>query len=185
MESFALENASAIISTNLLEAALKNENNEKIFRSSTLNSAVSGDLELFFKTAPKLELVDDDPFEEFWKEESTLQITQLQAALSGDKPVATDSACVTLAWDDTIPKSVKVENQEDTTVEWTRKYSSFASDTNEEKTLAWEGTFEGKEKDLNPAVSDNEETLVYVPTKKRKLDDSRNSSKSKRTNIGN
>jgi hypothetical protein len=110
MESFALDNASAIISTNLLEAAaktLKDENNEreKMFRSSTLNSAVNCDLELFFKTAHKLELVEDDPFEEFWKEESTLRITQLQAALSGDKLVATDSACVTLVWDDTIPKS--------------------------------------------------------------------------------
>jgi hypothetical protein len=86
----------------------------------------------------------------------------------------TNSASVTLAWDDTnTTKSVKVENQEDTTVEWTRRHSSVASDTKEEKTLAWEGTFEGKDEAFNPDISDNDETLVYVPTKKRKLDEMR------------
>ena len=136
MESFV--NNSSLISG--LEAATKALPNEEKRRSSTLRSSVtSTDLENFFKTAPKFSVVEEEAFEEFWEQETTMQITKLQTVLIGQN--VSSSSC-TVAFDEDEDKTVILEESAcyDTTVEWTKEASEASSsmEEEEEETKEWE-----------------------------------------------
>ena len=116
MESFV--NNSSLISG--LEAATKALPNEEKLRSSTLRSSVtSTDLENFFKTAPKFSVVEEEEaFEEFWEQETTMQITKLQTVLIGQN--VSSSSC-TVAFDEDEDKEALEESssmEEEETKEW-------------------------------------------------------------------
>ena len=115
MESFS--NNSSLISG--LEAATKALPNEEKRRSSTLRSSVtSTDLENFFKTAPKFSVVEEEAFEEFWEQETTMQITKLQTVLIGQN--VSSSSC-TVAFDEDEDKEALEESssmEEEETKEW-------------------------------------------------------------------
>ena len=115
MESFV--NNSSLISG--LEAATKALPNEDKLRSSTLRSSVtSTDLENFFKTAPKFSVVEEEAFEEFWEQETTMQITKLQTVLIGQN--VSSSSC-TVAFDEDEDKEALEESssmEEEETKEW-------------------------------------------------------------------
>ena len=116
MESFS--NNSSLISG--LEAATKALPNEEKRRSSTLRSSVtSTDLENFFKTAPKFSVVEEEEaFEEFWEQETTMQITKLQTVLIGQN--VSSSSC-TVAFDEDEDKEALEESssmEEEETKEW-------------------------------------------------------------------
>ena len=97
-------NNSSLISGELLEAASKALQREEKLRSSTLRSSVtSTDLENFFKTAPKFSEVEEEAFEEFWEQETTIQITKLQTVLIGQN--VSSSSC-TVAFDEDENKTV-------------------------------------------------------------------------------
>ena len=75
----------------MLEAASEATKNleKQPFRSSNLNSSsINPDLEQFFKTAPKMEVVDEDAFEDFWNEEKTVELTKMQSVLSTEPSVS-------------------------------------------------------------------------------------------------
>ena len=130
MESFV--NNSSLISG--LEAATKALPNEEKRRSSTLRSSVtSTDLENFFKTAPKFSVVEEEAFEEFWEQETTMQITKLQTVLIGQN--VSSSSC-TVAFDEDEDKTVILEETAcyDTTVEWTKEALEESSSMEEEET---------------------------------------------------
>ena len=134
MESFS--NNSSLISG--LEAATKALPNEEKRRSSTLRSSVtSTDLENFFKTAPKFSVVEEEAFEEFWEQETTMQITKLQTVLIGQN--VSSSSC-TVAFDEDEDKTVILEETAcyDTTVEWTKEAVEESSSMEEEETKEWE-----------------------------------------------
>ena len=134
MESFS--NNSSLISG--LEAATKALPNEEKLRSSTLRSSVtSTDLENFFKTAPKFSVVEEEAFEEFWEQETTMQITKLQTVLIGQN--VSSSSC-TVAFDEDEDKTVILEETAcyDTTVEWTKEAVEESSSMEEEETKEWE-----------------------------------------------
>ena len=135
MESFV--NNSSLISG--LEAATKALPNDEKLRSSTLRSSVtSTDLENFFKTAPKFSVVEEEAFEEFWEQETTMQITKLQTVLIGQN--VSSSSC-TVAFDEDEDKTVILEESAcyDTTVEWTKEASEASSSMEEEEeTKEWE-----------------------------------------------
>jgi len=136
MESFV--NNSSLISG--LEAATKALPNEEKLRSSTLRSSVtSTDLENFFKTAPKFSVVEEEEaFEEFWEQETTMQITKLQTVLIGQN--VSSSSC-TVAFDEDEDKTVILEESAcyDTTVEWTKEaLEASSSMEEEEETKEWE-----------------------------------------------
>ena len=134
MESFS--NNSSLISG--LEAATKALPNEEKRRSSTLRSSVtSTDLENFFKTAPKFSVVEEEAFEEFWEQETTMQITKLQTVLIGQN--VSSSSC-TVAFDEDEDKTVILEETAcyDTTVEWTKEALEESSSMEEEETKEWE-----------------------------------------------
>ena len=134
MESFV--NNSSLISG--LEAATKALPNEEKRRSSTLRSSVtSTDLENFFKTAPKFSVVEEEAFEEFWEQETTMQITKLQTVLIGQN--VSSSSC-TVAFDEDEDKTVILEETAcyDTTVEWTKEAVEESSSMEEEETKEWE-----------------------------------------------
>ena len=130
-------NNSSLISG--LEAATKALPNEEKRRSSTLRSSVtSTDLENFFKTAPKFSVVEEEAFEEFWEQETTMQITKLQTVLIGQN--VSSSSC-TVAFDEDEDKTVILEESAcyDTTVEWTKEASEASSSMEEEEeTKEWE-----------------------------------------------
>ena len=115
MESFV--NNSSLISG--LEAATKALPNDEKLRSSTLRSSVtSTDLENFFKTAPKFSVVEEEAFEEFWEQETTMQITKLQTVLIGQN--VSSSSC-TVAFDEDEDKEASEESssmEEEETKEW-------------------------------------------------------------------
>ena len=115
MESFV--NNSSLISG--LEAATKALPNDEKLRSSTLRSSVtSTDLENFFKTAPKFSVVEEEAFEEFWEQETTMQITKLQTVLIGQN--VSSSSC-TVAFDEDEDKEALEESssmEEEETKEW-------------------------------------------------------------------
>ena len=115
MESFV--NNSSLISG--LEAATKALPNEEKRRSSTLRSSVtSTDLENFFETAPKFSVVEEEAFEEFWEQETTMQITKLQTVLIGQN--VSSSSC-TVAFDEDEDKEALEESssmEEEETKEW-------------------------------------------------------------------
>ena len=115
MESFV--NNSSLISG--LEAATKALPNEEKLRSSTLRSSVtSTDLENFFETAPKFSVVEEEAFEEFWEQETTMQITKLQTVLIGQN--VSSSSC-TVAFDEDEDKEALEESssmEEEETKEW-------------------------------------------------------------------
>ena len=115
MESFV--NNSSLISG--LEAATKALPDEEKRRSSTLRSSVtSTDLENFFKTAPKFSVVEEEAFEEFWEQETTMQITKLQTVLIGQN--VSSSSC-TVAFDEDEDKEALEESssmEEEETKEW-------------------------------------------------------------------
>ena len=115
MESFV--NNSSLISG--LEAATKALPNEEKLKSSTLRSSVtSTDLENFFKTAPKFSVVEEEAFEEFWEQETTMQITKLQTVLIGQN--VSSSSC-TVAFDEDEDKEALEESssmEEEETKEW-------------------------------------------------------------------
>ena len=115
MESFS--NNSSLISG--LEAATKALPDEEKRRSSTLRSSVtSTDLENFFKTAPKFSVVEEEAFEEFWEQETTMQITKLQTVLIGQN--VSSSSC-TVAFDEDEDKEALEESssmEEEETKEW-------------------------------------------------------------------
>ena len=117
MESFV--NNSSLISGEFLEAATKALPNEEKLRSSTLRSSVtSTDLENFFKTAPKFSVVEEEAFEEFWEQETTMQITKLQTVLIGQN--VSSSSC-TVAFDEDEDKEALEESssmEEEETKEW-------------------------------------------------------------------
>ena len=117
MESFV--NNSSLISGEFLEAATKALPNEEKRRSSTLRSSVtSTDLENFFKTAPKFSVVEEEAFEEFWEQETTMQITKLQTVLIGQN--VSSSSC-TVAFDEDEDKEALEESssmEEEETKEW-------------------------------------------------------------------
>ena len=134
MESFS--NNSSLISG--LEAATKALPDEEKRRSSTLRSSVtSTDLENFFKTAPKFSVVEEEAFEEFWEQETTMQITKLQTVLIGQN--VSSSSC-TVAFDEDEDKTVILEETAcyDTTVEWTKEALEESSSMEEEETKEWE-----------------------------------------------
>ena len=136
MESFV--NNSSLISG--LEAATKALPNDEKLRSSTLRSSVtSTDLENFFKTAPKFSVVEEEEaFEEFWEQETTMQITKLQTVLIGQN--VSSSSC-TVAFDEDEDKTVILEESAcyDTTVEWTKEaLEASSSMEEEEETKEWE-----------------------------------------------
>ena len=135
MESFV--NNSSLISG--LEAATKALPNEEKRRSSTLRSSVtSTDLENFFKTAPKFSVVEEEAFEEFWEQETTMQIKKLQTVLIGQN--VSSSSC-TVAFDEDEDKTVILEESAcyDTTVEWTKEaLEASSSMEEEEETKEWE-----------------------------------------------
>ena len=136
MESFV--NNSSLISG--LEAATKALSNDEKLRSSTLRSSVtSTDLENFFKTAPKFSVVEEEAFEEFWEQETTMQITKLQTVLIGQN--VSSSSC-TVAFDEDEDKTVILEESAcyDTTVEWTKEAleASSSMEEEEEETKEWE-----------------------------------------------
>ena len=136
MESFV--NNSSLISG--LEAATKALPKEEKLRSSTLRSSVtSTDLENFFKTAPKFSVVEEEEaFEEFWEQETTMQITKLQTVLIGQN--VSSSSC-TVAFDEDEDKTVILEESAcyDTTVEWTKEaLEASSSMEEEEETKEWE-----------------------------------------------
>ena len=134
MESFV--NNSSLISG--LEAATKALPKEEKLRSSTLRSSVtSTDLENFFKTAPKFSVVEEEAFEEFWEQETTMQITKLQTVLIGQN--VSSSSC-TVAFDEDEDKTVILEESAcyDTTVEWTKEALEESSSMEEEETKEWE-----------------------------------------------
>ncbi len=110
-------NNSSLISG--LEAATKALPNEEKRRSSTLRSSVtSTDLENFFKTAPKFSVVEEEAFEEFWEQETTMQITKLQTVLIGQN--VSSSSC-TVAFDEDEDKEALEESssmEEEETKEW-------------------------------------------------------------------
>lgn len=110
-------NNSSLISG--LEAATKALPNEEKLRSSTLRSSVtSTDLENFFKTAPKFSVVEEEAFEEFWEQETTMQITKLQTVLIGQN--VSSSSC-TVAFDEDEDKEALEESssmEEEETKEW-------------------------------------------------------------------
>ena len=136
MESFV--NNSSLISGELLEAASKAFQREEKLRSSTLRSSVtSTDLENFFKTAPKFSVVEEEAFEEFWEQETTMQITKLQTVLIGQN--VSSSSC-TVAFDEDEDKTVILEETAcyDTTVEWTKEAVEESSSMEEEETKEWE-----------------------------------------------
>ena len=138
MESFV--NNSSLISGEILGAATKALQNEEKLRSSTLRSSVtSTDLENFFKTAPKFSVVEEEAFEEFWEQETTMQITKLQTVLIGQN--VSSSSC-TVAFDEDEDKTVILEESAcyDTTVEWTKEASEASSsmEEEEEETKEWE-----------------------------------------------
>ena len=138
MESFV--NNSSLISGEFLEAATKALQNEEKLRCSTLRSSVtSTDLENFFKTAPKFSVVEEEAFEEFWEQETTMQITKLQTVLIGQN--VSSSSC-TVAFDEDEDKTVILEESAcyDTTVEWTKEASEASSsmEEEEEETKEWE-----------------------------------------------
>ena len=129
-------NNSSLISG--LEAATKALPNDEKLRSSTLRSSVtSTDLENFFKTAPKFSVVEEEAFEEFWEQETTMQITKLQTVLIGQN--VSSSSC-TVAFDEDEDKTVILEETAcyDTTVEWTKEASEASSSMEEEETKEWE-----------------------------------------------
>ena len=129
-------NNSSLISG--LEAATKALPNEEKLRSSTLRSSVtSTDLENFFKTAPKFSVVEEEAFEEFWEQETTMQITKLQTVLIGQN--VSSSSC-TVAFDEDEDKTVILEETAcyDTTVEWTKEALEESSSMEEEETKEWE-----------------------------------------------
>ena len=115
MESFV--NNSSLISG--LEAATKALPSDEKLRSSTLRSSVtSTDLENFFKTAPKFSVVEEEAFEEFWEQETTMQITKLQTVLIGQN--VSSSSC-TVAFDEDEDKEALEESssmEEEETKEW-------------------------------------------------------------------
>ena len=134
MESFS--NNSSLISG--LEAATKALPDEEKRRSSTLRSSVtSTDLENFFETAPKFSVVEEEAFEEFWEQETTMQITKLQTVLIGQN--VSSSSC-TVAFDEDEDKTVILEETAcyDTTVEWTKEAVEESSSMEEEETKEWE-----------------------------------------------
>ena len=137
MESFV--NNSSLISG--LEAATKALPNDEKLRSSTLRSSVtSTDLDNFFKTAPKFSVVEEEEaFEEFWEQETTMQIKKLQTVLIGQN--VSSSSC-TVAFDEDEDKTVILEESacHDTTVEWTKEASEASSsmEEEEEETKEWE-----------------------------------------------
>jgi len=136
MESFV--NNSSLISG--LEAATKALSNDEKLRSSTLRSSVtSTDLDNFFKTAPKFSVVEEEEaFEEFWEQETTMQITKLQTVLIGQN--VSSSSC-TVAFDEDEDKTVILEESAcyDTTVEWTKEaLEASSSMEEEEETKEWE-----------------------------------------------
>ena len=136
MESFV--NNSSLISG--LEAATKALPNDEKLRSSTLRSSVtSTDLDNFFKTAPKFSVVEEEEaFEEFWEQETTMQITKLQTVLIGQN--VSSSSC-TVAFDEDEDKTVILEESAcyDTTVEWTKEaLEASSSMEEEEETKEWE-----------------------------------------------
>ena len=110
-------NNSSLISG--LEAATKALPNDEKLRSSTLRSSVtSTDLENFFKTAPKFSVVEEEAFEEFWEQETTMQITKLQTVLIGQN--VSSSSC-TVAFDEDEDKEALEESssmEEEETKEW-------------------------------------------------------------------
>ena len=115
-----------------------------------------------------------------------LDLTKLQSVLSGEHVLSQDSVSVTLAWEDAKSPITQEDSQTDQTLEWTRQLSSVASVTEEEKTLVWENVESKEKKDFDTEVFEDEETLVYVPTKKWKLAVNLvESPKKKKTNIGN
>ena len=138
MESFV--NNSSLISGEILGAATKALQNEEKLRCSTLRSSVtSTDLENFFKTAPKFSVVEEEAFEEFWEQETTMQIKKLQTVLIGQN--VSSSSC-TVAFDEDEDKTVILEESAcyDTTVEWTKEASEASSsmEEEEEETKEWE-----------------------------------------------
>ena len=138
MESFV--NNSSLISGEILGAATKALQNEEKLRCSTLRSSVtSTDLENFFKTAPKFSVVEEEEaFEEFWEQETTMQITKLQTVLIGQN--VSSSSC-TVAFDEDEDKTVILEESAcyDTTVEWTKEaLEASSSMEEEEETKEWE-----------------------------------------------
>ena len=138
MESFV--NNSSLISGEILGAATKALQNEEKLRCSTLRSSVtSTDLENFFKTAPKFSVVEEEEaFEEFWEQETTMQIKKLQTVLIGQN--VSSSSC-TVAFDEDEDKTVILEETAcyDTTVEWTKEASEASSSMEEEEeTKEWE-----------------------------------------------
>ena len=117
MESFV--NNSSLISGEILGAATKALQNEEKLRCSTLRSSVtSTDLENFFKTAPKFSVVEEEAFEEFWEQETTMQIKKLQTVLIGQN--VSSSSC-TVAFDEDEDKEASEESssmEEEETKEW-------------------------------------------------------------------
>ena len=114
-------NNSSLISGELLEAATKALQREEKLRSSTLRSSVtSTDLENFFKTAPKFSEVEEEAFEEFWEQETTIQITKLQTVLTGQNVSCSNCR---VAFDEDENKTVIREETAsyDTTVEWAKE----------------------------------------------------------------
>ena len=132
-------NNSSLISGEILGAATKALQNKEKLRCSTLRSSVtSTDLENFFKTAPKFSVVEEEAFEEFWEQETTMQITKLQTVLIGQN--VSSSSC-TVAFDEDEDKTVILEESAcyDTTVEWTKEaLEASSSMEEEEETKEWE-----------------------------------------------
>merc|ERR1712240_884337 len=72
----------------------------------------------FFKTAPKFSVVEEEAFEEFWEQETTMQITKLQTVLIGQN--VSSSSC-TVAFDEDEDKEALEESssmEEEETKEW-------------------------------------------------------------------
>merc|ERR1712105_290686 len=113
---------SYIISGDILDSAMKDLNSDEKLRSSTLRSSVaSSDLETFFNTGHELSEVDEEEaFADFFEEETTVQVTKLQAALSGEKLA---SCWSTLPLDKTKLKNATFEEtiNDDTTIDWTKE----------------------------------------------------------------
>ena len=174
---------SNIISGDILDNALKGLLSDEKLRSSTLRSSIgSSDLESFFNTAPAIsEVEEEEAFEDFWEEETTVQVTKLQTVLSGGK---LSSSCSTLPLDETNLKTVIIEetNSDDTTVEWTKEVLQDTANITDEETLEWE---DGEFSDARHTLENDmdEETIMYVPEKKRKLGENHNNyPESKRLN---
>ena len=191
MDQFVLENVSQVITSNLFQAVVKETGGEvHSVRSSTLNSTIlENNLELFFLNAPSPDKIEDEAFETFWDKKGSLQVSQLQEILSSEKhQTSTDSLAVTIAWTgvDRHSNTTKFCDDENTTVEWTKNCDEVtlvkSRDEEEDRTLPWENV-----KKLNKEISehhnvDNEdETLPFISTGKRKSTDTLHQNKRRKS----